>query len=526
MGFFSNRALQAGEREQKLNGYNVLVLFLLAPASLTYGYSASIISTTLGQPSFLEYFNLLTAPNATSLLGATGGLFFAGATIGPLLLPWIADKYGRKWSIAASLLVSLVAFAVEAGSTHIAEFLAFRFVAGAGSFMLLAAVPLLMNEVVPSRMRGGLVELHAVFFVLGFALASWVGFGFSFWVSRSPNAWRAPLAIGCFWSLLSLVCLYWVPESPRWLILQDREAEAEIVLNRLHSDKHDPDNTYARAEYYQIIKQIAIDRTLGSSWWHMVKKPSYRKRALIATAVTFFIQASGDLVINNYGPTLYKMLGYGTTQQLLYSAAWLTFTLGMSVLAMPMVDRLPRNVMLAIGLWGCMSCLVVEAALLAEFVPSDNQNALRAAVAMFFVFQVFDTAMLNAPEWAYLGEIFPTHIRSKGYCLAISTLALSNVCFTQAAPTAFRTVGWKFYLLFIILTFIGGFVSIFTFPDTRFLPLEEIAAIFGDTDEVAIYQREIEVQHNAHGIIDHHDSGSVKVELTHMETADVEKSAI
>jgi MFS family permease len=141
MGFFSNQALVEGERKQKLNAYNVLVLLMLAPTSITYGYSASIISTTLGQPSFLEYFNLLTAPNATSILGATGGLFFAGATIGPLLLPWIADKYGRKWSIVLSLVISLIAFAVEAGSTHIAEFLAFRFVAGAGSFMMLAAVP-------------------------------------------------------------------------------------------------------------------------------------------------------------------------------------------------------------------------------------------------------------------------------------------------------------------------------------------------------------------------------------------------
>ena len=81
-----------------------------------------------------------------------------------------------------------------------------------------------------------------------------------------------------------------------------------------------------------------------------------------------------------------------------------------------------------------------------------------------------------------------------------------------------RTVGWKFYLLFILLTFIGGFVVLFTFPDTRFLPLEEIAAIFGDTDEVAIYQAEIEVDHNTHGIVDHHGE---KAEGTHIETSKV-----
>lgn len=102
----------------------------------------------------------------------------------------------------------------------------------------------------------------------------------------------------------------------------------------------------------------------------------------------------------DYGPTLYKNLGFGTTQQLLYASAWLTFTFGMSIIAVPLIDRVPRNVLIAVGLWGCCSTLVVEAALVAEFVPSDNANALRAAVAMFFVFQIFDTACLNGD---YLG---------------------------------------------------------------------------------------------------------------------------
>lgn len=147
MGFFSSdKYLKEGERRQKLNAFNVLVLCMLAPASLTYGYSASIIATTLGQPSFLVYFSLVTAEgeltsSASSIFGATGGLFFAGATLGPLFLPWLADKYGRKWSIVFTLVLSLIGFAVQAGSTHIAEFLAFRFVSGWGAFALLAAVP-------------------------------------------------------------------------------------------------------------------------------------------------------------------------------------------------------------------------------------------------------------------------------------------------------------------------------------------------------------------------------------------------
>ena len=82
-----------------------------------------------------------------------------------------------------------------------------------------------------------------------------------------------------------------------------------------------------------------------------------------------------------------------------------------------------------------------------------------------------------------------------------------------------RTSGWKFYLLFILLTFIGGIVVWVRYPDTRNMPLEELAALFGDLDEVAVYQAEIEVDPNSHAIVDHHDD---KSGATHVEKATVD----
>jgi hypothetical protein len=126
------------------------------------------------------------------------------------------------------------------------------------------------------------VELHAVFFIFGFMIASWIGFGFSFWTTTSASAWRPPLAIQAFWSLLGLICLYWIPESPRWLVMKDREEEAQTILYHLHSDASDPDHEFASAEMYQIKKQLHIDRTLDNGWVHLFKKPSYRKRVAMA----------------------------------------------------------------------------------------------------------------------------------------------------------------------------------------------------------------------------------------------------
>lgn len=293
--------------------------------------------------------------------------------------------------------------------------------------------------------------------------------------------------------------------------MKGRHEEAQAILNRLHSNSKDPENSYARAEFYQIEKQVLIDRTLDTSWMHMFKKPSYRKRAFLAIGTCGICQCSGVLVINNYGPILYKTLGYSTVEQIIYPAGWLTFAIGLNVLAMLLVDRFPRPKYMAFGVFGCMVSLSCEAAIIASFIPSTNYAALRAGVAMLFVFQVFYSLFLDGTPFSYLGEIFPTHLRAKGICLGVSVISLMNIIWLQSAPVAFQTVHWKFYLALIIPGTIGSVIMWLYFPDTRGLPLEEVAAIFGDADEVAVYQREIEINRTTHAIVDHHEEGGLHV---------------
>ncbi len=90
-----------GIKRNKINPYNILILCFLGLGSMTYGYTASIIGTTLGQPSFIEYFDLATRNNGTDLISTMNGLFQTGGVIGTLILPYISDRWGRKWGIAA-----------------------------------------------------------------------------------------------------------------------------------------------------------------------------------------------------------------------------------------------------------------------------------------------------------------------------------------------------------------------------------------------------------------------------------------
>lgn len=96
-----------------------------------------------------------------------------------------------------------------------------------------------------------------------------------------------------------------------------------------------------------------------------------------------------------------------------------------------------------------------------------------------FVFEM----TLDGGQFVYLSEIFPTHLRAKGIALGMASLCAINIVWLQVAPTAFEHIGWKFYLCFIIPGTLMAFMILFWFPDTKQLPLEEIAAIFGDEVE-------------------------------------------
>lgn len=164
-----------------------------------------------------------------------------------------------------------------------------------------------MNEIVPGHLRGALVDIHAVLLILGYVVQGWIGFGFYFWEGGGDNTWRVPLVIQCVWPFFLICGLYWIPESPRWLIMNNRSSEAKEILITLRADADE-----ASLEFYQIQKQVELDKSMDNSWKIMFKKPSYRKRAFLALGTAGIIQCSGILVINSEYLTSKLLVGKPT----------------------------------------------------------------------------------------------------------------------------------------------------------------------------------------------------------------------
>ena len=166
--------------------------------------------------------------------------------------------------------------------------------------MLLGCIPLWIVEISPPHGRGMLGEVHGLMVIIGYLIANYTGVGFFYYRPVGLLIeWRGPLAIACLFPLITLGMLFVVPESPRWLLAHDREDEAFKIVQNLHRTTDDPTYEFARAEFYQMKKQMEIDSRLDSSWRFMWTRPSYRKRSMIACGVLSSIYSSGTLTITS-----------------------------------------------------------------------------------------------------------------------------------------------------------------------------------------------------------------------------------
>jgi len=246
---------------------------------------------------------------------------------------------------------------------------------------------------------------------------------------------------------------------------------------------------------------------MDSSWLGIARRPSYRKRAIIVIALPCIIYSTGNLVVTTYAASIYTTLGYDAADSLEFLAGIYLAAIAGNLISLTYVDRVPRNILMSIGVLVCTTVLAIETGLVSGLGVDDNQARLKGAAAFLFLFLFSFNLFIEGPSWYYASEVFPTHIRSKGMTMNVIGFCCINIMWLEIAPTAFKHIGWKYYLVFICVSVFGAAIIFFTFPDTLRKPLEEVAQLFGDDDLVAIYQNDIEIDHEKHKVVEHNERG-------------------
>ncbi|ODV65356.1 general substrate transporter [Hyphopichia burtonii NRRL Y-1933] len=458
---------------QDLSFFVIKIIVACCLGSLTYGFSSGVAGTVSGLPSFIDYFDYESNANKAD---AFNGLFSGGGLLGCLLAGHFSEQFGRKRAIFITCMISILGSIIMTASVNIAMLFVARFIAGVSIGMIVFLVPLWQTEIAPASVRGLLVGMHGTMNIAGYSICNWVNVGLYF-CSNVNAQWRVTLALQMVWPLALAICIWWMPESPRWLIEHGKVDEAREVMKHLESELNDD-------QFSHMVYQIENENQ-HSSWSSLFTVKPYRKRLIIGFLTMFAGQATGTLVVTNYTPTLCKSLHFDSLMQLILSAAYISTGVVYNFVCALMMDYVGRKTLLIVGIFGSgVISIMGELIMVALFSGSDNKAANAAGVFFIFFHIVFYGGCVDANTYVYATEIWPTHIRSKGAALSTSGLFIGLLVFTTGVTSALNHIQWRYFLIFIILSLINCIIIFFYFPETKGLTLEEIGKLFGEDPDI------------------------------------------
>ncbi|KAJ5806044.1 uncharacterized protein N7503_003646 [Penicillium pulvis] len=468
----------------------LLSAVFLAIGGFLFGYDSGIVTSTIGQTEFIKYFS---NPNDT----VTGGIvsaFQGGAILGTIINMFTGDRLGRKMSVFTGACISCFGCALQAGSVNMTMLIIGRFIAGAAVGMLTSVVPMYAGEMAESSTRGMMSGLLQWMLSWGYLVAQWLGYGLSF--TETSVQWRFPLAFQCIPGLILATGVWFLNESPRWLMEKDRHDEALATLQRLHGDGTPEKEQYIELEFQEIREAIDAERASTKiTWTSILTKPSWRRRLILGCAVQAFGPLSGINVINYYGTRIYASLGIDTKTSLMIIGISGALSIVYCTGGLWALERVGRIKPLIIGSAGMALALVCNAAM-SQHYDESNGNELRAMVAMNFVFSFFYT-FIGIISWVYPAEIFPVDIRNQGNSVTTFTNWTINLIFAQFSPTALSNIGFRYFYVFFVFNIIAMICYILFFPETKGKTLEQMDLLFGDANVVpsSIEKVGAEVEH-------------------------------
>ena len=443
------------QKSTKFNLKYILgISFISALGGLLFGYDISVISGAI--PFITEYFDL-----NDWWKGFVVSSVYIGCIIGAGFAGRLSDKYGRK----PLLIVSSLLFAISAIGSGLAKsldmFFVYRLIGGFGVGMASLLSPLYIAEVAPAKIRGQMVSINQFTIVIGILIAYFINY---LLVDTGINNWRWMFATEAIPSLLFFAGMFYVPESPRWLVKANKSREAVDILTRIG-------NKYYANETLLNIKNTLTQETKES--FKLLFKKSLRPVLLIGITLAVFQQLSGINVIFFYAPDIFARTGIGVESQLgqtvLIGVVNVTFT----IVAMFLVDKLGRKTLLLFGSFGMAACYIV----IGTMFYNDNLEGYGFIIVILLTIAFYATSLAPV-TWVLISEIFPNRIR--GMAMAVATIFLWVACYllTLTFPVMMNTFqGATTFWIYAVICILGFLFIWKKVPETKQKSLEELESI-------------------------------------------------
>lgn len=455
------------------------ILGVLMPGILSVGFNAASLGGVLSFSSFEAQFPEIDVTHSTNsshtstLQGTVVAVYAIGGFIGTFSCIWIGEFLGRRRTIMVASIAQIIGAALNASAYSLSQLIVSRLTIGVGTGAILGTVPLWQSEISPAHKRGTHVATKGIFSGLGSALALFLEFGMSF--MPGSITWRLPSAFPIFLCSVILGFMFYLPESPRWLLCHNRTLEAREVLAALTDTSTDSNVVESRISEVRASLDLAGGKT---SLLQACRTGSQRtlNRALLAVGGMLFVQLTGSTVTTFYTTKIFeKDLGLSeTTSRLLAGAYQLVGPIG-GIFSVLTIEAFGRRKLMMLSATGNTTCLALVASLGSQ---ATNVSLAHAAVFFLFLFHFSYIIGFGGIPYLYATEVAPLHLRTTINSFSISMSWAFSILIANVTPIAFDKMGQKYFFIFAAFNAtIVPFVY-FLFPETSGRELEEIDEIF------------------------------------------------
>ena len=437
-------------------GYNYRYLlsisFATALGGLLFGFDISVISGTI--PFLQKYFSLTEAAKGWMVSSALLGCI-VGATVSGRL----GDRFGRR----IILQICAVFFAVSAVGSGFAEtvtgFVLYRIMGGLAVGGASVLAPMYIAEVSPAEIRGRMVSINQLAIVFGISLAYYSNY---FLLKLGDESWRYMLASGAIPSVVFLISICFVPESPRWLVKRNHPQKAAHILSKIGNE------VYAKKELAAIQGSLSEEVRRGTI--KDLLKPQMRFVLLLGIFLAIFQQWCGINVIFFYAPDIFAKSNIGLDSALFQTTLIGLTNLLFTLVAMWAIDKIGRKSLMMIGSVGmAVSYLVVG-----YLMKTGNTSGW---MMMFFILLTIAlyAISLGPVVWVVIAEIFPNRLRGTGMAAATFFLWISCYTLTLTFPMIMAAIGGNgAFITYSVICMIGAAITYVYLPETKGKSLENI----------------------------------------------------